>query len=99
MMENGTNTEYFDGGYFIRDKKQIKCFEDGKKGLKIITQAQQNKLMMQASIYAADKVGRGTPNQQQRQQKQKLFDSESSDDDNEEEQEQEQIKPQPVKKK
>ncbi|KAA6383244.1 MAG: hypothetical protein EZS28_021226, partial [Streblomastix strix] len=31
MMENGTNTEYFDGGYFIRDKKQIKCFEDGKK--------------------------------------------------------------------
>ncbi|KAA6382413.1 MAG: hypothetical protein EZS28_022059 [Streblomastix strix] len=90
MMENGTITEYFDGGYFIRDKKQIKCFEDGKKGLKLVTQAKQNKLMMQA---------RGAPNQQQRQQKQKLFDSESSDDDIEEEQEQEQIKPQPVKKK
>ncbi|KAA6371114.1 MAG: hypothetical protein EZS28_033359, partial [Streblomastix strix] len=86
MMENGTNTEYFDGGYFIRDKKQIKCFEDGKKGLKIITQAQQNKLMMQA---------RGTPSKQ----KQKLFDSEPSDDEIDEEQEQEQIKPQPVKKK
>ncbi|KAA6363501.1 MAG: hypothetical protein EZS28_040973 [Streblomastix strix] len=48
MMENDTNTEYFDGGYFIRDKKQIKCFENGKRGLKVVTQAQQNKLMMEA---------------------------------------------------
>ncbi|KAA6371263.1 MAG: hypothetical protein EZS28_033209 [Streblomastix strix] len=50
MIENDTNIEYFDGGYFIRDKKQTKCSEDGKRGLKVVTQAQQNKLIMQAKV-------------------------------------------------
>ncbi|KAA6378343.1 MAG: hypothetical protein EZS28_026132 [Streblomastix strix] len=72
MMENDTNAEYFDGGYFIRDKKQIKCFENGKRGLKVVTQAQQNKLMMQA---------KGKPEQQfgYKKQSAKMFESDSDE--------------------
>ncbi|KAA6364702.1 MAG: hypothetical protein EZS28_039771, partial [Streblomastix strix] len=58
--------QYFDGRYFIRDKKQIKCFEDGKRGLKIVTQAQQNKLMMKAKGH--------------KKQPTKLFESDSESD-------------------
>ncbi|KAA6369066.1 MAG: hypothetical protein EZS28_035407 [Streblomastix strix] len=35
---------------FMYDVAKPKCFEDGKKGLKIITYAQQNKLMMLARV-------------------------------------------------
>ncbi|KAA6367325.1 MAG: hypothetical protein EZS28_037147, partial [Streblomastix strix] len=79
MMENDTNTEYFDGGYFIRDKKQIKCFEDGKRGLKIVTQAQQNTLMMQAKGHKKQPV--------------KLFESDSESDNSIDAIEEEQPKP------
>ncbi|KAA6382287.1 MAG: hypothetical protein EZS28_022184, partial [Streblomastix strix] len=79
---------YFDGGYFIRDKKQIKCFEDGKRGLKIVTQAQQNKLMMQAK-----------GNNQHKKQPAKLFESDS-ESENSVAEEEEQPKPvQRVKRK
>ncbi|KAA6354301.1 MAG: hypothetical protein EZS28_050172, partial [Streblomastix strix] len=78
MMENDTNTGYFDGGYFIRDKKQIKCFDDGKRGLKVVTQAQQNKLMMQAKGH--------------KKQPTKLFESDS-ESDNSVAEEEEQPKP------
>ncbi|KAA6380069.1 MAG: hypothetical protein EZS28_024404 [Streblomastix strix] len=82
MMENDTNTEYFDGGYFIRDKKQIKCFENGKRGLKLVTQAQQNKLMMQAK-----------GNNQHKKQPTKMFESDSDGSENSIATEEEQPKP------
>ncbi|KAA6355607.1 MAG: hypothetical protein EZS28_048866 [Streblomastix strix] len=75
MMENDTNTEYFDGGYFIRDKIQIKCFENGKRGLKLVTQAQQNKLMMQAKGKTDQQFGH-------KKQPTKMFESDSDESDN-----------------
>ncbi|KAA6386521.1 MAG: hypothetical protein EZS28_017951 [Streblomastix strix] len=93
MMENDTNTEYFDGGYFIRDKKQIKCFEDGKRGLKVVTQAQQNKLMMQAKGKTDQQFGH-------KKQPAKMFESDSESDNSVDAIEEEQPKPvQRVKRK
>ncbi|KAA6357559.1 MAG: hypothetical protein EZS28_046914, partial [Streblomastix strix] len=48
MIEKGTNIEYFDNRNVIQINKDIKVFEKGKRKLKKLTQAQQNKLLLQA---------------------------------------------------
>ncbi|KAA6380197.1 MAG: hypothetical protein EZS28_024277 [Streblomastix strix] len=48
LIENGTNIEFFDNGYVIQINKEVKVFEEGMKALKNLTQAQQNKLLLQA---------------------------------------------------
>ncbi|KAA6378170.1 MAG: hypothetical protein EZS28_026304 [Streblomastix strix] len=45
LKENGTSFESFNNGYIMQVGKQIKVYEDGYKGPKVITQAQQNKLL------------------------------------------------------
>ncbi|KAA6388791.1 MAG: hypothetical protein EZS28_015684 [Streblomastix strix] len=45
LKENGTTFESFTGGYLMQIGKQIKVFEDGQKAPKVLTQAQQNKLL------------------------------------------------------
>ncbi|KAA6311761.1 MAG: hypothetical protein EZS28_056058 [Streblomastix strix] len=45
LKENGTTFESFTGGYLMQIGKQIKVFEDGQKASKVLTQAQQNKLL------------------------------------------------------
>ncbi|KAA6393454.1 MAG: hypothetical protein EZS28_011019 [Streblomastix strix] len=48
LIENGTQIEYFDNGYIMQVKDKIKVYEDGKKSARALTQAQQNKLLLQA---------------------------------------------------
>ncbi|KAA6404133.1 MAG: hypothetical protein EZS28_000336 [Streblomastix strix] len=48
QIENGTQIEYFDNGYIMQVKNKIKVYEDGKKSARALTQAQQNKLLLQA---------------------------------------------------
>ncbi|KAA6368439.1 MAG: hypothetical protein EZS28_036033 [Streblomastix strix] len=45
LKENGTSFESFNNGYIMQVGKQIKVYEDGYKGPKVLTQAQQNKLL------------------------------------------------------
>ncbi|KAA6365283.1 MAG: hypothetical protein EZS28_039190 [Streblomastix strix] len=87
MIENDTNIEYFDGGYFIRDKKQIKRSENGKRGLKVVTQAQQKELLMQAKGKTDQQFG-------YKKQPAKMFESDSdSESENSVATEEEQPKP------
>ncbi|KAA6360836.1 MAG: hypothetical protein EZS28_043637 [Streblomastix strix] len=47
-MENGTSIEYFNNGYIMQVKNKIKLYEERKKAMRTLTQAQQNKLLLEA---------------------------------------------------
>ncbi|KAA6376270.1 MAG: hypothetical protein EZS28_028200, partial [Streblomastix strix] len=50
LKENGTTFESFTGGYLMQIGKQIQVFEDGQKAPKVLTQAQQNKLLQMPTV-------------------------------------------------
>ncbi|KAA6380726.1 MAG: hypothetical protein EZS28_023747 [Streblomastix strix] len=47
-MENGTSIEYFNNGYIMQIKDKFQVYEEGKKAARTLTQAQQNKLLLEA---------------------------------------------------
>ncbi|KAA6393709.1 MAG: hypothetical protein EZS28_010764 [Streblomastix strix] len=70
LIENGTKIEYFDNGLVIQINKNIKVLEYGKKNLKILTQTQQNKLLLQAREEENETKGLTFANQKKKVQKQ-----------------------------
>ncbi|KAA6380633.1 MAG: hypothetical protein EZS28_023844 [Streblomastix strix] len=48
LIENGTSIDYFNNGYIMQVKDKIKVYEEGKKAARILTQAQQTKLLLEA---------------------------------------------------
>ncbi|KAA6403224.1 MAG: hypothetical protein EZS28_001239 [Streblomastix strix] len=48
-MKNGTSIEYFNNEYIMQVKDKIKVYEEGKKAARTLTQAQQTKLLLEAT--------------------------------------------------
>ncbi|KAA6366648.1 MAG: hypothetical protein EZS28_037826 [Streblomastix strix] len=63
LMEKGTSIEYFNDGYITKAKDKIKVYEEGKKSAKILSQAQQTKLQLQARSGGQTKPKRSTNRQ------------------------------------
>ncbi|KAA6366139.1 MAG: hypothetical protein EZS28_038336, partial [Streblomastix strix] len=77
LMENGTSIEYFNNGYIMQVKDQIKVYEEGKKSARTLTQAQQTKLLLEAR-------GGGQTKPKRAAKRQMVNDFEQNDDDDDE---------------